>query len=110
MTSLAKSGENITRHSTHPGNPGRVHLRALLEESATAVGDGFDVASPRAALRRAYRQGWIDDEEAWLRTLDDRNLTSRSYREPLALEIYRRIPDHHRLMSAAYAALRERAS
>ena len=55
---------------------------------------GIDVASPRAALRQAYRLGWLDDEARWLGMLDDRNLTSHTYREALAREIYGRLAGH----------------
>lgn len=53
--------------------------------------EGFEVVSPRAALRGAFRAGWIDDEAAWLQMLDDRNLASHVYREEAAAEIYGRV-------------------
>ena len=58
------------------------------------------------ALQQAYRLGWLDDEERWLKLLDDRNLTSHTYREALALEIYRRIPAHHAAMRDSAQKLR----
>ena len=61
---------------------------------------GIEANSPKAVLQQAYRLGWLDDEPKWLKVLEDRNLTSHTYREPLALEIYGRIPAH-------YAAMRE---
>jgi nucleotidyltransferase substrate binding protein (TIGR01987 family) len=67
---------------------------------------GIDANSPKAVLQQAYRQGWLDDEQAWLRLLEDRNLTSHTYQEPLALEIYRRIPSHHGAMRAVAQELR----
>ena len=69
-------------------------LRRLL------AGQGVEAHSPRAVLQQAYRLGWLDDEERWLKLLEDRNLTSHTYREALAREIYRRIPLPH-------AAIRE---
>ena len=62
--------------------------------------EGIEANSPKLVLQEAYRQGWLDDEQRWLKLLEDRNLTSDTYREPLALDIYRRIPAH-------YAAMRE---
>lgn len=53
--------------------------------------EGFDVKSPRAALQKAYVDGWIIDEALWLQMLEDRNDTSHTYNEALAKEIYARI-------------------
>jgi nucleotidyltransferase substrate binding protein (TIGR01987 family) len=68
---------------------------------------GVEANSPKAVLQHAYRLGWLDDEQAWLDVLKDRNLTSHTYQEPLALEVYRRIPTHHAAMRAAFNRLRE---
>ena len=65
------------------------------------VRQGIEANSPKAVLQQAYRLGWLDDEQQWLKVLEDRNLTSHTYREPLALEIYGRIPAHHGAMRAA---------
>jgi nucleotidyltransferase substrate binding protein (TIGR01987 family) len=71
------------------------------------VRQGVEANSPKAVLQQAYRLGWLDDEQAWLDVLKDRNLTSHTYLEPLALEIYGRIPAHHAAMRTAYDRLRE---
>jgi nucleotidyltransferase substrate binding protein (TIGR01987 family) len=63
---------------------------------------GIEANSPKGVLQQAYRLGWLDDEQRWLKLLEDRNLTSHTYREPLAREIYDRIPAH-------YGAMREAA-
>ena len=67
--------------------------------------EGIEGNSPRAVLREAFRLGWLDEEQSWLKLLEDRNLTSHTYREPLALEIYRRIPQHHAAMRAVVQKL-----
>lgn len=64
---------------------------------ALAEREGLEVASPRQALQRAFALGWIE-EEAWLRMLQDRNLSSHTYRQPLADEIFSRIPQHANVM------------
>jgi len=64
--------------------------------------EGMTANSPKAALRQAYRLGWLDDEEQWLKILEDRNLTAHTHREPLALGIYRRIPGHCAAMRDAF--------
>jgi nucleotidyltransferase substrate binding protein (TIGR01987 family) len=72
------------------------------------AGQGIEANSPKAVLQQAYRQGWLDDEERWLDVLKDRNLTSHTYREPLALVIYRRVPMHYAAMRAGYEGLSAR--
>lgn len=64
---------------------------------ALAEREGLEVASPRQALQRAFALGWIE-EEAWLRMLQDQNLSSHTYRQPLADEIFSRIPQHANVM------------
>ena len=53
---------------------------------------GQDCPSPRAALSVAFRNGWLSDEATWVAMLETRNLTSHTYREPLALDVYRALP------------------
>lgn len=47
-----------------------------------------DINSPREAFKQAYKRNWINDEELWLDMINDRNLTSHTYRQPTALEVY----------------------
>jgi nucleotidyltransferase substrate binding protein (TIGR01987 family) len=67
---------------------------------------GVESNSPKAVLQGAYRLGWLDDERRWVKLLEDRNLTSHTYREDLAREIYSRIPAHHAAMREAVQKLR----
>lgn len=51
---------------------------------------GFEVAGPRQTLKQAFVAGLIATPEAadiWLAMLDDRNLTTHTYREALAESI-----------------------
>lgn len=43
---------------------------------------------PKEILKQAYNVNLIDDEDIWIRMLRDRNMTSHSYDEKLADEIY----------------------
>jgi nucleotidyltransferase substrate binding protein (TIGR01987 family) len=52
---------------------------------------GTEVVFPKDVLRAAYAGHLIDDENAWIDMLDDRNMTSHTYNEELADEIYERI-------------------
>lgn len=64
--------------------------------------EGIEIRSPKKALQEALALGWITNENAWLQMLDDRNLTSHTYHEDLAAEIYARISGYYKLMSEAY--------
>ena len=70
--------------------------------------EGVDAPSPRATLRHAYRLSWLDDEARWLGMLEDRNLTSQTYREALAQEIFDRLPEHAAALRSTLSALRNR--
>jgi len=56
--------------------------------------EGIEALSPKRALQFAYKVGWIDDEVLWLKMLNERNLTSHTYREDYALEIYSHLASH----------------
>lgn len=55
---------------------------------------GINVTGPKPVLQKAYLVQLISDEVAWLSMLDDRNMTSHTYKEALALEIYGNIKKH----------------
>ena len=63
--------------------------------------------SPKSCLRAAFAQGWIEDEDAALAMLDDRNLTSHTYNEALALAVFDRLPAHLAFFRQLEARLRE---
>jgi nucleotidyltransferase substrate binding protein (TIGR01987 family) len=63
-------------------------LKKLLRE------EGVTATTPRHVLQEAYSFKWLENEDIWLRMLRDRNLTSHTYREEQAREIYERIPSY----------------
>jgi nucleotidyltransferase substrate binding protein (TIGR01987 family) len=69
--------------------------------------EGFEVNSPRAALQKSFELKLIDDEQLWLKMIDDRNLTSHTYNLPLAKEIYYRIKLYVVTMKKAYGVIRQ---
>ena len=72
----------------------------LTWKLAKAVGrlHGVDEQSPRQVLKAAFQQKWIKDEATWTKMLEDRNLSSNTYREALAHELYGRIASHYSAM------------
>lgn len=67
-------------------------LKAYLEQQ------GSSAPNPRATLREAFAQGLIPSEldaDAWMLMLEDRNLTSHTYRQDLAQAIHSRIKQDH---------------
>ncbi|MEA1962396.1 MAG: nucleotidyltransferase substrate binding protein [Bacillota bacterium] len=62
----------------------------LLKEYLLYTGIAV-VNSPRATFKEAFAVDLIQNGEAWIAMLDDRNLTAHTYDEKKALEIYQRI-------------------
>ncbi len=54
---------------------------------------GIKAPSPKQAFSEAMSQGWIDpnEESHWLSIIQDRNLTSHTYKPDLADEILKKI-------------------
>ena len=75
---------------------------------AALANEGIDAATPRAALREAFAVGWIDDEDAWLTMLSDRNLTSHVYSEEASAEIYGRVRENARALHDAFRVVSSR--
>ena len=75
--------------------------KALVQEGITAN-------TPRECIQQAFAAYWIDDEVQWLMMLKDRNLTSHTYKEALAQEIFQRLPHHLVAMQALLQHLEAR--
>ena len=67
--------------------------------------EGISANMPRECMQQAFAAHWFNDEKAWLSMLKDRNLTSHTYKEDLALDIYRRLPAHYQAMKALHTFL-----
>jgi nucleotidyltransferase substrate binding protein (TIGR01987 family) len=61
-------------------------LKAFLEEQ------GITVYSPRDSFKGAFQVGLIDEEITWLEMIELRNLTTHTYNESTAEEIYDALP------------------
>ncbi|GAB6066969.1 HI0074 family nucleotidyltransferase substrate-binding subunit [Methylothermus subterraneus] len=73
---------------------------------AVAAKLGLECNSPRACLKLAFQQGWIDDEDLWLEMLAARNRMSHTYHAENALAIYAQLPAFHQALRQLSAQLR----
>jgi nucleotidyltransferase substrate binding protein (TIGR01987 family) len=64
-------------------------LRAILQER------GVSTNSPKITIKEAFREKLFEDGQGWIDMLEDRNLTSHTYKQDLAKEIYERIKNKH---------------
>lgn len=71
--------------------------------------EGIEVNSPRSAIRQAFQTELIADSEAWLDMLEKRNLSSHTYDEETAKEIYRHVAQKYIFLFDDFAATIERS-
>lgn len=67
----------------------------LIDQGYTGIN------SPKSVMRQAYADGLIDNEQAWIDLLNDRNLTTHIYDEATAARIYDLIVSRYCPMFAA---------
>ncbi|MGB3940172.1 MAG: HI0074 family nucleotidyltransferase substrate-binding subunit [Candidatus Manganitrophaceae bacterium] len=79
-------------------------LKASLEE------EGVRVYSPRESLKGAFQAGLIDETPIWFKTIELRNLTSHTYNESVADQIYDALPEILVLYQDLLQKLKKRAS
>lgn len=62
-----------------------------------AGSEGVEIGSPKKAFMFAFQNAWIkkEKESIWLSMLEDRNLTSHTYKEDVANAVVKRIIDHY---------------
>lgn len=64
-------------------------MKAVLEY------EGIETTSPRSSIREAWKQHLINDAEKWLDMQVKRNLSSHTYNEETAQDIYRHIKEDY---------------
>lgn len=69
---------------------------------------GFEVKSPRSAIKLAFQTDILNDGETWIEALGDRNLTSHTYNEATANLIVNNIQNKYFfLLNDLYIFLKE---
>jgi len=69
--------------------------------------EGLELGSPKSVIRGCFQTNTLTQAQTQLALTmtDDRNLTSHTYNESLAEEIYAKIPNYQKLMSEWLNAL-----
>ncbi len=75
-------------------------VKLLAEEEGV-----IDCRSPKAALRAAFSNRWIDNEDIWLDMLAARNLMAHTYHAENALAIFSRLPEYLKAFDSLAAKL-----
>ena len=60
--------------------------------------EGYDVKSPREAIKQAFQSGLVEDGQTWLIALEDRDLTTHTYDEKTARKVERSIKERYALL------------
>ncbi len=68
---------------------------------------GVEAASPKAVIRAAAQNGLLPepDARAAMGLIDDRNLTSHTYNEALAIALFARLPSHAHVLERLLAGI-----
>ncbi len=66
---------------------------------------GVEVNYPKDVLKEAYASHFLEDEAIWLGMIKDRNLTSHTYDEALADEIFNRMKGYVPVFRQAFDKL-----
>ncbi len=70
--------------------------------------EGIEVQSPRATFQQSFALKLIDDETVWLKMMENRNLTSHTYKQPTANMIYNECKTYLPIMMKSYASLQQK--
>ncbi|MGS2744294.1 nucleotidyltransferase substrate binding protein [Halomonas sp. LS-001] len=57
--------------------------------------EGFDVNSPRSAIKLAFQNGLVEEGHCWMQALEDRNLTTHTYNEATAVAVEQKIREDY---------------
>jgi len=63
--------------------------------------EGLEICkSPKSCFKQAFKQGWIVKEESYAVMVQNRNLTTYTYNEELAEEIYNSLSNYLSLLES----------
>lgn len=69
--------------------------------------EGIICNSPKSCFREAFKMGLLDESESMqaLYMTDDRNMTTHTYHEDIAEEIYKELAGYYSLMNKIYTSI-----
>ena len=65
----------------------------------------LDCNSPKSALKYAFKNGWLEEDDIWLDMLASRNKMAHTYNAKSALNVYERLPPYYIALKALAATL-----
>ena len=68
----------------------------------------IDSTTPREVLKKAFQFNLIDDEDLWLKILDDRNNTSHVYKQEDADRVFKHIKMYLPVFEKTYSNLKKK--
>lgn len=74
------------------------------------LAEGHIANSPKEALKKAYQLNWVEDETLWLQMFQDRNLSSHTYNEARADDIYTHIKKYTPYLRKTFSFLKKNFS
>ncbi len=72
------------------------------------LSEGIEAKTPRETLKEAYQVGWLQNEQAWLQMLKDRNETLHAYDEEMARRILQNIVGYYPEMKNTFQQLEQK--
>jgi nucleotidyltransferase substrate binding protein (TIGR01987 family) len=71
--------------------------------------EGINASTPREVFKEAFKLGWLAEGDAlWSRMITDRNLTSHTYNQKTALDLYSRLPGYRKACEGLLELLKKR--
>jgi nucleotidyltransferase substrate binding protein (TIGR01987 family) len=71
---------------------------------------GYQIKSPKEAIKQALQSSLVEDGQIWLDALEDRNLSVHTYDESTALEIEKRIREtYFPALRRLYQSMKEKS-
>ena len=68
---------------------------------------GDDCLSPRDCIKKAYKYGWIKEEDSYLELLECRNLTVHTYNFKVATKVYDTVKKNFHIFEDLHKKLEE---
>jgi nucleotidyltransferase substrate binding protein (TIGR01987 family) len=74
------------------------------------LAEGYQINSPREAIKQAFQAGLVDEGHQWIQALEDRNLTTHTYNQATAELIEQKIREQYfPLLQALYLTFESKA-